>query len=223
MSYNSRILLLFPAILLLAVWFPTAQARTLKPGDPVGYRTYLSVELFQQTMSDEFDGYSFYSDGINLYTIPKLETGSGFRVALGFRQRKIAVEAAYATTSHETNWLGRVDKARHHELEAVVAGYLNPDGLFQPFGDVGLVLHFLVAQRGGLDLETELPVRETFSGGLGLRLGGGILMKIAPEIALRGELAYRVARFRTLAGRSFNTISANTPVFAAGLVYTFAR
>jgi len=221
--YDRQRLLLFPAFLLISTGGSAAAARTLSPGDPVGFRTYFAVELVQQPMSDEFDGYSFYSDFINLYTIPKLQTGSGVRVSLGFRQRRLAVEAYYATTSHRTLWLDRRDKARHHELGAGVTGYLNPDGVFQPYATAGLLLHFLVAKKGGLDLETELPVRETFGGGLGLRIGGGLGLKITREWALRGEAAYRVAGFRSLAGRDIHTIPASTLVLSTGIVYTFAR
>jgi hypothetical protein len=179
--YNRYTLILFPFLLLLSASVRTQGVEPESPGDSVRFRTYLAIEYVQQSMPDGFDGWSFYSDGINLFTVPRLEAGSGLRISLGFRKRHLGGEVSYTTTSHQTTWLGIQDRARHHEVGANAKGYLNPDGLLQPYGTVGLLLHFLVARNGGFDLETELPVRETFGGGIQFRAG----------LAQRGRLSDR--------------------------------
>ncbi len=221
--YNRYTLILFPFFLLLSASVRTQGVEPESPGDSVRFRTYLALEYVQQSMPDGFDGWSFYSDGINLFTVPRLEAGSGLRISLGFRKRHLGGEVSYTTTSHQTTWLGIQDRARHHEVGANAKGYLNPDGLLQPYGTVGLLLHFLVARNGGFDLETELPVRETFGGGIGLRAGGGLRLRISSALALRSEAGYRIGRFRTLAGRSINSFSAGGWNFSAGVIHTFKR
>ncbi len=176
-------------------------------------------------MSDEFDGYSFYSDGINLYTVPKLESGTGFRASLGFRRPRYGAEVSYTTTTHDTKWHDIRDRARHHEIGADVKYWLVPDGVLQPYGTAGLMLHFLVLKNGAIDLvpDTLVTVRENYNGGIGLRFKGGIRIRITQSVALRSEAAFRIGRFRTLSGRAINAIAASGWVFSAGLVYTFEK
>ncbi|MCK4460236.1 MAG: hypothetical protein KAW46_00445 [candidate division Zixibacteria bacterium] len=222
---NRYFLVLIPTFLLLSASARTQGVETGSPGDSVRFRTYVALEYVEQSMPDGFDGWSFYSDGINLFTVPKLEAGSGLRVSLGFRKRHLGGEVSYTTTSHQTTWLGIQDRARHHELGANAKGYLNPNGLLQPFGMVGLLLHFLVLNNGAIDLDSDslITVRETFGGGIGLRVGGGLRLRISSTLALRSEAGYRIGRFRTLAGRRINSFSAGGWNFSTGVIHTFKR
>ena len=213
----SVILMLVPA---LSTWSQD------KPDDSnPRFRTYLALEYIHQDFPDDFDGFSFYSDGINLYTVPTVSSGDGFRISLGFREPRFGVEVSYQTSSHITNWLGEPGKARHHEVGADAKRYLFPGSIVQPYGKIGLLLHFLVFPEGAIDLETDSldTVREMFGGGIGLRLAGGIKLNITGDVGLRGEAEYRLGRFRTLAGRTIGTLSASNWVFSAGMVYTFVR
>ena len=197
-----------------------------KPADSLPrFRTYLAVEYVYQDFPDDFDGYSFYSDGINLYTVPAMSPGNGFRISLGFRESRFGAEVSYQTSSHTTDWLGIPGKARHHEVGADAKRYLFPGGFIQPYGKIGLLLHFLVLKDGAIDLETDSlnTVREMYGGGIGLRLAGGLRINFTSALGLRSEAEYRVGRFRTLAGRTINTLSASNWVFSAGMVYTFKR
>lgn len=216
--------LVLGAVLMLTSASPTRGQD--KPADSQSrFRTYLAMEYIYQDFPDDFDGFSFYSDGINLYTVPTLSAGNGFRVSLGFREPRFGFEVSYQTSSHTTDWLGIPGKARHHEVGADAKRYLFPGGWVQPYGKVGLLLHFLVLDEGAIDLETDSldTVREMYGGGIGLRLAGGLRVNITGTLGLRGEAEFRVGRFRTLAGRTINTLSASNLVFSAGMVYTFKR
>jgi len=216
--------LVMGVILILAPVSPTRSQD--KPFDGVPrFRTYIAADYIYQDFPDDFDGFSFYSDGINLYTVPKLAAGNGFRIGLGFRDQRFGAEASYQMSTHATEWLGITGEAIHHEVGADARGYLFPGGPVQPFGKIGLLLHFLVLKEGAIDLETDSldTVREMYGGGIGLRLAGGLRLNFTGSVAMRSEAEFRVGRFRTLAGRTINTLSASNWVFSAGLVYTFAR
>lgn len=189
------------------------------------FLTYVALEYIHQDFPDDFDGFSFYSDGILLYTVPTLEAGDGFRVSVGFREPRFGFEVSYQTSSHATNWLGILGEARHHEVGADAKRYLFPGGSIQPYGKAGLLLHFLVLSEGAIDLETDSLnlVREMYGGGIGLRLAGGLRLNFTNDLGLRTEAEFRLGRFRTLAGRTIGTLSASNWVFSAGMVYTFKR
>ncbi len=189
------------------------------------FRTYLAIDLARQSLPGDFDGYSFYSDGINLYTVPTLDPGTGFRISLGFRDNRIGGEVSYTTTTHNTDWLGITAEARHNEVGADLIYFLFPGSFVQPYGKIGLLLHFLVLPDGAIDLESDslATLREMYEGGVGLRMGTGVNIKLTDSFGLRGEAVYRLGRFRTLAGRKINTLSATNFIFSAGLVYTFKR
>lgn len=197
-----------------------------EPADnPPRFRTYISLDYAYQDFPDDFDGFSFYSEGINLYTVPTVSSGDGVRLSLGFRDSRYGGEISYRTTSHTTDWLGIHGKARHHEIGADAKRYLFPGGVVQPYGKIGLLLHFLVLEDGAIDLASDSldTIREMYGGGIGLRMAGGVRINFTGDIGMRGEAEYRLGRFRTLAGRTINTLSASNWIFSAGMVYTFKK
>lgn len=189
------------------------------------FRTYISLDYAYQDFPDDFDGFSFYSEGINLYTVPTVSSGDGVRISLGFRDSRYGGEISYRTTSHTTDWLGIHGKARHHEIGADAKRYLFPGGVVQPYGKIGLLLHFLVLEDGAIDLASDSldTIREMYGGGIGLRVAGGVRINFTGDIGMRGETEYRLGRFRTLAGRTINTLSASNWIFSVGMVYTFKK
>lgn len=211
-------------ILMLVSTFPVLGQD--EPADSTPrFRTYIALDYAYQDFPDDFDGFSFYSEGINLYTVPTVSSGDGVRLSLGFRDSRYGGEISYRTTSHTTDWLGIHGKARHHEIGADAKRYLFPGGVVQPYGKIGLLLHFLVLEDGAIDLASDSldTIREMYGGGIGLRMAGGVRINFTGDIGMRGEAEYRLGRFRTLAGRTINTLSASNWIFSVGMVYTFKK
>lgn len=133
---------------------------------------YIGFDLVHQSIDDDFDGDSAYTNGPEIIIVPDIESDEGFGLHIGYQlPSKFAIELGFIFTEHDSTWLGNDFDVDHGEIYVDFKYYLNMESPIRPYLRAGLGFHVLEVDDGATDgvLTTDAEYR-----GAGINMGAGL-------------------------------------------------
>jgi hypothetical protein len=186
-----RWLLLCLPILLLAAGVLNAEGNPWDVG-----RFYAGGLCAYATVLGEFTGDLYLSDGYQLLTVPEVGGGWGAGGLVGYRHRRVSIDASYARSAHSGTWNDTIELESRLEVFGLSVRIFRVRLLFlEPFALLGCSGVTLTVFDGSTDGSTTCD--ETFWG-LGLNAGGGISLSLGNRVSVIAQAIYRWDRFNTV-------------------------
>ena len=187
---------------------------------------YVGLTLPFNKLEGDFDGKTVVIDAYSYETIviPRINSKSGFGVALGARSDIIAGEMSYHWSQHDDDWMGYKGVTNFNILNLDSKLFIATDQQIQPYLLLGVAYSWLVVEDGSVDYYS---YDDANLYGFGFNIGGGLAIYLNPRLAIGGGITYRYLEYSTMDGVSGETIELEKPVvgsaisFNAGLTLTF--
>ncbi len=183
---------------------------------------YIGFLYNYNNVRDDFDDKSVLYTSFEIFDVPKLKNGSGTGFVLGHRVDSAAIEFSYFNTKHDTTSLLMGDsEATYNVINLDVKGYFRKKGKLQPYFLIGLAFPWLEIDNSSFNANGDIG-DETFTGGRGLNIGGGLAYYFTQKWSIFGSIFYRYGSFGKIEGIDIeDRLGHSGYTSTAGITYTF--
>lgn len=189
---------------------------------------YVQIAAAYNAVASGFDGKGYFASDEELMLVPRLDPGTGWSAAVGWRWSANAFEISYCRSVHDCSYLDTaLSTASYNLVDLNFKHFYQIDRRFQPYfsADFGVPGWFGVKQ-GSFSTATGLANGDLSYTGLVLGGGGGVAYHLTPRFAVIAGAAARwfwITDLNTGAGVNWQVsgLSAFSPAAVLGMTYVF--